>query len=142
MRTTLARLTVGVFAASAIASAAVAYDPVVLERGWYRVDRFEDETCAGEVGTNGQFYVISVSGLAPGEPAFLTITNGDMTPIGRSVRANGDGEWREYYIPFRYNQGEGGTVAVTLASQDCRVPLGFDWQRKKGWDVPPPLVPR
>jgi len=142
MRTTLAKLTVGVFAASAIASAAIAYDPVVLERGWYRVDRFEGEECAAEVGTNGQFYVISVSGLSPGELAFLTITNGDMAPIARSVRASGDGEWREYYIPFRYNRGEGGTVAVTLASADCTVPLGFDWQRKKGWDVPPPLVPR
>ena len=59
---------------------------LVLSRGWERAAQFASEDCAGEVGTNGRFYVISASGFAPGEPAFLTITNGDMRPIEREVR--------------------------------------------------------
>lgn len=124
------------------ASAAPAYDPIVVARGWERVDTYDDGECAGEVGTNGRFYVISVSGLEPGEPAGLTITNGDMRPIERTVRADGTGEWSEYYIPFRFNRGEGDAVTVTLAGQTCTVPLGFTWRRAKGWDEPPPLLPR
>jgi hypothetical protein len=129
------------FAAFA-SSAALAYDPIVLARGWERVDAFEGEQCAGEVGSNGRFYVLSVSGLTPEEPAFLTITNGDMKPIEREVRANSAGEWQEYYIPFRYNRGEGDYVSVTLAGETCVVPLGFEWRRAKGWEVPAPLIPR
>lgn len=122
--------------------AATAYDPLVLARGWYRVDVFESEGCAGEVGTNGRFYVISASGFAPREPALLTITNGDMKPVERAVRADAQGNWREYYIPFRFNRGEGDTVEVTLAADSCMVPLAFDWTRAKGWNEPAPLVPR
>ena len=124
------------------ASAAAAYDPIVLKRGWYRVDSFDNGECAGEVGTNGQFYVISVSGLAHSEPAFLTITNGDMRPIGRAVQADGAGRWQEYYIPFRYNRGEGDLVTVTVEGERCTVPLDFEWRRAKGWDEPAPLRPR
>lgn len=127
---------------AAAGTAAYAYDPVVIARGWERVDAFERGACTGEVGTNGRFYVISASGLEPGERALLTITNGDMRPIKREVRANGDGAWRDYYIPFRPNRGEGGDVTVTLAGAECTVPLAFAWSRAKGWDVPPPLVPR
>ena len=122
-------------------TAAAAYDPIVLARGWYRADAFDDGACAGEVGTNGRFYVLSVSGLAPGERAFLTIANGDMRPIERAVRADGAGRWRDYYIPFRANR-DGGDVAVTLASESCVVPLGFRWNRATGWDEPAPLQPR
>jgi hypothetical protein len=138
MRTIL----VAALLAACTGSPALAYDPIVVARGWERVDAFETDECAGEVGTNGQFYVISVTGLAPGEPAFLTITNGDMTPIEREVRADGFGEWQEYYIPFRYNRGEGDFVTVTLAGETCVVPLGFAWRRAKGWDEPGSLIPR
>jgi hypothetical protein len=93
-------------ALAATAASAAAYDPIVLKRGWYRVDAFDDGECAGEVGTNGKFYVISASGFAPGEPAFLTITNGDMHPIERAVRADGNGNWQDYYVPFRPNRDE------------------------------------
>lgn len=120
----------------------LAYDPIVIARGWERVDAFANAECAGEVGTNGRFYVISASGFASGEPAFLTITNGDMKPIERAIRANAAGEWQEYYIPFRYNRDEGDLVAVTLASETCVVPLSFEWRRAKGWDEPTPLQPR
>ena len=125
-----------------VSSAAAAYDPIVLKRGWYRVDAFDSGNCAGEVGTNGQFYVISVSGFAAGEPAHLTITNGDMPPIERAVRVDEAGRWQDYYIPFRPNRGEGDFVTVTVAGQSCTVPLDFAWRRAKGWDEPAPLRPR
>ncbi len=112
-------------------TAATAYDPIVLKRGWERVDRFESEPCSGEVGTNGRFYVISAKGFAPGERAFLTITNGDMAPIKRNVKIDYRGSWQDYYIPFRYNHA-GGLVEVTIAGADCVVPLGFTWQRVQG----------
>lgn len=137
MRTMLAAVTLAF-----TASAAAAYDPIVPKRGWYRVDAFANADCAGEIGTNGQFYVISASGFAPGEPAYLTITNGDMRPIERVVRTDDAGRWQEYYIPFRYNRGEGGLVTVTLAGESCTVPLDFAWRRAKGWDEPAPLRPR
>ena len=124
------------------ASAAAAYDPIVLKRGWYRVDTFDDGECAGEVGTNGQFYVLSVSGFAADEPAYLTITNGDMRPIERAVAADRAGRWQEYYIPFRYNRGEGDLVTVTVTGERCTVPLAFKGRRAKGWDEPAPLRPR
>ena len=125
-----------------LAASASAYDPVVVTRGWERIDRFESEDCRGEIGTNGRFYVISATGFAPGESASLTITNGDMRPIERTVRADDDGQWRDYYIPFRYNRGEGGTVSVIVAGEQCTVPLGFGWSRAKGWAVPPTIQPR
>jgi hypothetical protein len=86
--------------------------------------------------------VLSVSGFAADEPAYLTITNGDMRPIGRAVQADGAGRWQEYYIPFRYNRGEGDLVTVTVAGERCTVPLDFEWRRAKGWDEPAPLRPR
>ncbi|ANY20579.1 hypothetical protein A6F68_02075 [Tsuneonella dongtanensis] len=129
-------------AVSVAGTGAMAYDPIVIARGWERVDAFDDGACSGEIGTNGRFYVISAAGFEPGERTFLTITNGDMRPIERPVRADGRGEWHDYYIPFRYNRGEGGDVTVTVSGESCVVPLGFTWSRAKGWEVPPPLVPR
>lgn len=124
-----------------LATSAAAYDPIVLDRGWVRVDAFSGETCTGEVGTNGRFYVLTAQGFAPGEPAYLTITNGDMKPIERVVRADGAGRWRDYYLPFRYGK-DGGDVTVTVEGEGCAVPLAFVWRRAKGWDEPAPLQPR
>lgn len=113
------------------ATVATAYDPIVLKRGWYRVDRTSDGACLGEVGTNGQFYVLTVAGLNPSEEARLVITNGDMKPIDRVVRADGAGRWQEYYIPFRSNNGEGAVVSASITSASCALPLQFTWQRKR-----------
>ncbi len=119
---------------AAVATTAAAYDPIVLNKGWVRVDRFESEECAGEVGSNGQFYVLSAGGFAPGETLRLTIENGDMPPIDRLHRANERGGLEQYYIPFRPNRGEGGVVLATISGENCSVPLTFAWQRAKGWD--------
>jgi hypothetical protein len=135
MRKSIAAALLLIFASGA----AGAYDPIVLERGWQRVDRFDDGQCFGEVGTNGQFYVLSVAGLAPGENARLILTNGDMPPIDRVVRADAVGRWQEYYIPFRPNRGEGGLVTASIEGERCAVPLSFAWQRMKGWEERAPL---
>lgn len=111
------------------ATAAIAYDPIVLERGWVRAAQFTGENCIGEVGTNGQVYVLAASGFAPGETVRLRIENGDMPPIDRLHRADGAGEFEQYYIPFRYNRGASGTVFASVTGQSCTVPLSFDWQR-------------
>ena len=109
-------------------TAAAAYDPIVISRGWERVDSFERDKCAGEVGTNGKYYVLSTRGFAPGERAYLTITNGDMQPIERAVQIDRRGRWQDYYLPFRYNRA-GGVVEVTIAGETCVVPLSFAWRR-------------
>ncbi|MCB2088657.1 MAG: hypothetical protein KDD98_07510 [Sphingomonadaceae bacterium] len=125
--------------ALAATGTAQAYDPIVSKQGWVRVDSYQDRQCYGEVGTNGRFYVLAVYGMEPGERAQLTITNGDMQPIRREVRANSGGKWTDYYIPFRFGTGEGGYVTATISGQSCQVPLGFSWQRSKGWEEKPPL---
>ncbi|MCP5396922.1 MAG: hypothetical protein H6918_09355 [Sphingomonadaceae bacterium] len=125
--------------ALASAGTANAYDPIVSKQGWVRVDSYQDQKCYGEIGTNGRFYVLAVYGLEPGERAELTITNGDMRPIRREVRANAGGKWSDYYIPFRFGAGEGGYVTATISGQSCQVPLGFSWQRNKGWEEKPSL---
>ena len=118
----------------ALGGQATAYDPIVLKRGWYRVDSFEDGDCAGEVGTNGRFYVLSVTGVAPGEEMRLFLTNGDMPSIDRIVHADRDGAWQTYYIPFRPKERDGGVVQATVTSASCEVPLRFEWRRYIGWD--------
>lgn len=121
-----------------LAGSASAYDPIVTETGWTRVDSAEDGRCYGEVGTNGQFYVLAVYGMEPGETMRLTIGGGDMVPIRRSVRADGGGAWQDYYIPFRFNR-QGGQIYATISGSTCQVPLSFTWKRKLGWDEPAPL---
>ncbi|WP_162935777.1 hypothetical protein [Tsuneonella amylolytica] len=134
-------LTAAAAVLSLSATAAAAYDPIVLERGWWRVAAFKGGDCTGEVGTNGKYTVISARGLVPGERAVLTISNGDMKPIVRAVRADAYGRWQDYYIPFRYNR-EGGLVTATVAGSSCAVPLAFAWTPATGWEEPAPLQPR
>lgn len=126
----------------ACATGAAAYDPIVTQQGWTRVDLYDDGMCAGEIGTNGEFYVITVLGFEPGETARFRLTNGDMKPIDRQVRINRQGGWQEYYIPFRFaldvQESRGALVNATLTGSRCQVPLSFRWSRGKGWEEPMP----
>jgi hypothetical protein len=126
-------------AAAIAGTAATAYDPIVLKRGWYRVASDEADGCRGEVGTNGQVYVLSVSGLIPDETGRLKIFNGDMIPIDRPIRVGTDGTWQQYYIPVRPNGGEEGTVFARISTPACAVAFEFPWQRHKGWEAELPL---
>ena len=113
------------------ASSAAAYDPIVSRQGWERVDFTRSGPCEAEVGTNGRFYVIAVYGMEPGEQADFTLSNGDMQPIQRSVHADGEGVWTNYYIPFRWGRS-GGTVDARVSSESCDIALSFDWTRFRG----------
>jgi hypothetical protein len=115
-------------------TAATAYDPIVLKRGWYRVASDEAQGCRGEVGTNGQIYVLSVTALVPDESGRLEIFNGDMVPIDRPIRTGADGTWQQYYIPVRPNGGEEGRVFARISTPSCAIGLEFPWQRRKGWE--------
>jgi hypothetical protein len=119
----------------ALAASARAYDPIVESRGWKQVAYAEDGDCEAEVRGNGQFYYIYAVGLGAGAPARYYLTNGDMKPIDWSVRADGNGEFARYYIPFRsdpyYAEAprHSGTVEVRISTDQCSLALTFDWQR-------------
>jgi hypothetical protein len=126
--------------AAMVGTGATAYDPIVLKRGWHRVASDQVDGCRGEVGTNGQVYVLSVTGLDPDQTGRLQIHNGDMVPIDRAILTRADGTWQQYYIPVRPNGGETGMVSALISTPACAVTLEFPWQRHKGWEELPPLA--
>ena len=109
---------------------AAALDEIVTMRGWQQVDYAERGVCRAEVRGNGQVYRIAGQGQRPGEAVRLYVQNADIEPIEYRVVANGDGRWREFYVPFVWHR-EGGVVQVALASQSCSLNLSFDWARRR-----------
>lgn len=99
-----------------------------IDGDWPEVVYVEDGRCAISVTGNGQAYRIAVIGFEPGEAARYVLTNGDMKPIDWSVRANGDGLFARYYMPFRWHR-DGGTVSVSVNSESCALTASFPWQR-------------
>ncbi|MFZ1741223.1 MAG: hypothetical protein WAT93_00110 [Pontixanthobacter sp.] len=104
-----------------------AYDPVILAKGWERVDFASAEGCEAEIGTNGQFYVIAVYGMRPDEAGSFYLTNEDIKPINRRIRANQQGNWSEYYVPYLWGRS-GGLVNINIASESCALNLSFEWK--------------
>lgn len=113
---------------AASAGTASAYDPIVERRGWPQVAYDEDQDCEGEVRGNGQIFYIYAVGLGSGTRANYYLTNGDMKPIDWQVRADSDGEFARYYMPFRWHR-RGDGVSITITTQDCQLDLQFDWKR-------------
>lgn len=114
----------------ALSGPAGALDEIVTARGWAQVDYVEDGECRAEVRGNGQFFRIAGQGVQPGEVVELHLQNEDVRPIDRRIVANGDGAWREFYVPFLWDH-EGGIVNVDLASESCRLNLSFAWARRR-----------
>lgn len=114
----------------ALSGPAGAFDEIVTARGWSQVDYAEDGTCRAEVRGNGQFYRIAGQGVRPGEVVRLRLQNEDIRPIEYRIVANGDGAWRNFYIPFAWHL-EGGIVEVGLASESCSLNLSFAWARRR-----------
>ena len=114
----------------ALAGPAGALDEFVTARGWNQVDYAEDGACRAEVRGNGQFYRIAGQGLRPGEVVRFHLQNEDIRPVEYRVVANGDGSWREFYVPFVWHL-EGGLVRVDLASETCSLNLSFAWARRR-----------
>jgi hypothetical protein len=121
--------------AVAVSGPAAALDEIVGERGWRQVDYVEDGDCRAEVRTNGQFYRIAQQGLRPGEVVYFHLRNADVRPVEHRFVANGDGAWREFYVPFLWHR-DGGTVWVDLQSTSCRQNLSFEWRRRTLADPP------
>jgi len=114
----------------ALSGSAGALDEIVTARGWAQVDYAEDGACRAEVRGNGQFYRIAGQGVKPGEVVRFHLQNADIRPVEYRIVANGDGAWRNFYIPFVW-QLEGGIVNVALASESCSLNLSFAWARRR-----------
>lgn len=99
-----------------------------IDADWPEVASASDGRCTLSITGNGQVYRIAIEGLEPGEAGRYLLTNGDMTPIDWSIRANGEGLFARYYMPFRWSH-EGGTVTVALRSEGCAVTASFPWRR-------------
>lgn len=122
----LRALLAGLLAVSPVAGSA--YDPIVLKRGWERVAYVKGGGCEAEIGSNGQFYVIAIYGMRPGEIGHFYLTNEDIIPISHGIRANRVGNWSKYYIPFLWHR-DSGMVAINIDSQSCSLNLSFEWTR-------------
>jgi len=112
------------------AGPAGALDEIVRARGWTQVDYAEDGACHAEVRGNGQFFRIAGQGLRPGEVVQVHLQNEDIRPVEHRIVADGDGRWRDFYIPFVWHL-EGGIVRVDLASPSCSLDLSFAWARRR-----------
>ena len=113
-----------------LSAQAGALDEIVAGRGWTQVDYAERGRCRAEVRSNGQFYRIAGQGVRPGEVIRVHLQNADIKPVEHRIAANGDGAWRDFYVPFVWHL-EGGTVLVDLASPSCSLNLSFDWARRR-----------
>ena len=120
----------GGLAILALTGPAMALDEIIGSREWRQVDYAEQGRCRGEVRSNGLFYRIAGQGQRPGEEVRVWLQNEDVRPVEHRVVADGDGRWRDFYVPFLWHR-DGGTVRVSLASERCRLDLSFEWVRRR-----------
>lgn len=99
-----------------------------IDADWAEVATASDGQCTLTVTGNGQAYRIAVSGLEPGAAGRYFLTNGNMKPIDWTIRADGNGTFARYYMPFRWGE-RGGTVGVAVDADDCSVSASFPWRR-------------
>lgn len=113
------------------AAPAAAVEPI--DAAWPQVARVRDGACELTVSGNGRFYRIAASGLEPGEQGRFFLSNGDMPPLDWRIRANGDGEFARYYLPFRHNRNleaiPGDTVRIAVQTFACDLTAAFEWRR-------------
>ena len=113
------------------AGTATAIEPI--DSGWPQVARARDGECALNVTGNGRFYRIAASGLGAGASGRFFVSNGDMKPLDWRIRADGDGEFARYYLPFRHDRNGdvvlGDTVRVAVTTTDCELSTAFRWRR-------------
>ncbi|MDP3677248.1 MAG: hypothetical protein Q8R44_19485 [Novosphingobium sp.] len=99
-----------------------------IDADWPEVARAEDGDCALSVTGEGRFFRIEASGLGTEAPARFFLSNGDMKPLDWSIRADGDGGFARYYLPFRWHR-EGDQVLVSIQSARCGLITTFAWER-------------
>ena len=119
----------------ALALAALALPAVpalaAIDSGWAEVAYAKSDDCELSVTGNGRTYRIEATGLGAGAAARYRLSNGDMRPLDWSVRADADGRFERYYVPYRWHR-RGGTVQVAVSSAHCNVSAAFDWTRFTG----------
>jgi len=116
----------------AASAPAVAWDDIVLHRGWQTVAQADDEEgCEAWALSNGKIFRISGGGLRPGEAVSFHLENDDMKPLDYRIVADGEGTWSKFYMPFRWNRA-GGEVTVSMESASCSLTLSFPWTRQNG----------
>ncbi len=113
-----------------LATPSAAVDEIVVKRGWQQVDFAQSGRCRAEVRGNGQFYRIAGAGMEPGERVLVVLRNEDLRPLQYRLVADGDGMWREFYVPFVWHL-EGGVVSVDVQGARCSLALSFPWQRRR-----------
>ena len=113
-----------------LAAPSAALDERVDKRGWQQVDFAQSGQCRAEVRGNGHFYRIAGAGMEPGERVLVLLRNEDLRPLQYHLVANGNGMWREFYVPFVWHL-EGGVVSVSVQSSRCSLALSFPWQRRR-----------
>ncbi len=84
--------------------------------------------CTLSLADAGKALLIEASGLIPGESYRFTLTNGDMTPVDFAGYADGDGNFIQYYVPFRFNRA-GGLVQVRVSAANCTLDVAAPWTR-------------
>lgn len=99
-----------------------------IQSGWPLLAFAQEQGCEMEIAGNGRFLEIRALGLIPGESVRITVTNGDMTPIVRQLFANGSGNSKLLYIPFRFGQ-PGGTVGARIEASRCTMTASAPWTR-------------
>ncbi|HSG35258.1 MAG TPA: hypothetical protein VLA37_12035 [Sphingomonadaceae bacterium] len=115
-------------ASVALTGPALAYDPIVEENAWPRLDYAADGECEGEIRGNGKIFLINAVGLGSEQPGRYYLTNQDMVPIDWEIVTGPNGEWMRYYIPFLPGgDHEAGTVNVSISTRYCSLNLTFDW---------------
>ena len=118
------------FALLFVANAGLAVTPAggAVDSQWSEVVRAEEGDCTLTVTGNGKAYRIAATGLGSGAQGRYRLSNGDMVPIDWTIRADGEGEFARYYLPFRWHR-RGGTVAVEVATPRCTISAAFEWVR-------------
>ena len=114
--------------AIALLSAGTGLSAAAITDAWPLMAFAREADCELTLHGNGRFVELRASGLIPGESLDFRLTNGTMKPLAARVYADGRGEWRKLYVPFRFGQ-DGGTVAVTLAGSRCRLSASLPWSR-------------
>ncbi len=99
-----------------------------IQSRWPLLAFAQEAGCELEIVGNGRFFEVRASGLIPGEGLRFTLTNGDMQPVKLRAFANGNGQWQQLYVPFRFGQ-TGGAVTASLNASRCTMAASVPWSR-------------
>lgn len=126
---TMRRIALG----SALVACSLAAAPAraALDQHWPEIASDRDGECRLEVTGTGRIFRLAAYGLGDGASGRYIVTNGAMTPLDWSIRANPSGSFARYYMPFRFGS-RGDVVTVAVQSDRCDLSVSFPWTRYTG----------